>query len=330
MSTSSTILMLNLKEFYWTVTRAVGLGFLHDGSPVPAFLRFWQLIKRIEATNKFQTEQLPMVLRTLSDLNSRMRGTDNLVKSVPVALREFARELREFRAIEAARDRHENELRDRLESLARSAHYLDGRIEFVRRELMFEMRYGARVAMRPFEPLKTQTKILAPEVVAAARTTGLHLNLGCGHIALDGYVNIDRRELPGVAIVAEVDELPFAHGEVDEIFSAHLLEHFPHEELVRRLLPYWKSLLKAGGKFRAVVPDAEAMAKGFAEGTYAWSAFREVTFGMQDYDGDFHFDMFTPDSLILILEEQGFRNIELIERGRRNGACYEFEIVGYA
>jgi len=30
--TRSSILSQKLKEFYWTVTRAIGLGYLHDGS----------------------------------------------------------------------------------------------------------------------------------------------------------------------------------------------------------------------------------------------------------------------------------------------------------
>jgi hypothetical protein len=162
--------------------------------------------------------------------------------------------------------------------------------------------------------------------VAAARKTGLRLNLGCGHIPLEDYVNVDRRKLPGVDIVAEIDALPVAESEAAEIFSAHTLEHFPEEQLRRSLLPYLVSRLRPGGVFRAVVPDAETMIREHVKGDYPWSALREVTFGGQDYDGDFHYTMFTPASLGALLEEAGLKDVNVIEKGRRNGACYEFEI----
>src|SRR6185295_12443783 len=159
------------------------------------------------------------------------------------------------------------------------------------------------------------------------RESGLRLNLGCGHIPLPGYVNVDQRALPHVDIVAEAGDVPIETGKVQEIFSAHLLEHFPQEELRRRLLPYWHSLLEPGGTFHAVVPDGEAMFAGLAVGTYPFEDFREVLFGGQDYEGDFHYNLFTPKSLSSLLAETGFSKVRVVERGRRNGKCFQFEIL---
>jgi len=131
-----------------------------------------------------------------------------------------------------------------------------------------------------------------------------------------------------VDIVAPIDDIPIQHGTVSEIFSSHLLEHFPQEELRRSLLPYWASLLAPGGIFRAVVPDGEAMLTKAAEGSYPFHDFREVLFGSQDYTGDFHYNMFTPASLSDLLLEAGFSDIAVLARGRQNGRCYEFEIRG--
>jgi hypothetical protein len=221
------------------------------------------------------------------------------------------------------------ETRTRLESITSSVEFLLGRVEFVRRELMFEMRYGAAPSGNGNgHQLKTKSEILSPKKLAAARSQRLRLNLGCGHIPLAGYLNVDRRALPGVDIVAEVDDLPFGPAEVDEILSSHLLEHFPQEQLNRELLPYLIGLLRPGGEFRAVVPDAQAMIQNYANGSYPFGSLREVTFGAQDYDGDFHYNMFTPQSLADALQASGLRNVKLIEAGRRNGVCYEFEIVG--
>lgn len=216
------------------------------------------------------------------------------------------------------------------------------RIEFVRREILFELKYGpppasSSAASSPAPspapgptpgplPAQIQPRILSAEKVAAMRERGLRVNLGCGHIPLDGYINVDMRALPGVDIVAEAGNLPFEPASLTELRSAHLLEHFPQEELRRRLLPYWHSLLAPGGSFVAVVPDGEAMVSHLAAGTYAFEQFREVLFGAQDYAGDFHYNLFEPASLHALLEEAGFTGVELPVRARRNGACYELEI----
>ena len=258
--------------------------------------------------------RLPTQINGYLELNKRHASDyDNLVKSVPVALRKITREM--------------SEIREQLANEANTVAYLLGRVEFVRRELMFEMRYGAKTPTTDSQRIKSQVEILNPEKLAAARNQKLRLNLGCGHIPLEGYINIDRRALPGVDIVAEVDELPLEPGEVDEIFSAHLLVHFPQEQLRRELLPYWVGLLKTGGVFGAVVPDAESMIKGYAEGSYPYSALREVTFGGQDYDGDFHFNMFAIEQVEDLMMEAGLANIVWKSKGRKNGACYEMEFM---
>jgi hypothetical protein len=201
------------------------------------------------------------------------------------------------------------------------------RIEFVRREILFEMAHGSGQASAAAVP-RTAARIVSSEKVASAKAQGtLRLNLGCGHIALPDHVNVDMRDLPGVDVIAEVDDLPFEPNSVDEIFSAHLLEHFPQEAMRQRLLPYWFGLLRPGGLFRAVTPDAAAMLAGAGGGTYGFEDFREVVFGAQDYVGDYHFNLFTPDSLGRLLEGAGFRDIQIPVAGRRNGKCFEFEVT---
>ncbi|MCS0582070.1 hypothetical protein NX784_10750 [Massilia pinisoli] len=311
------------------------------------------------SAGRFEAEQLPGLLQAISDINHRqiahIGGHENLVRSVPVALRKLTRETVELRSqeqalaeqVDALAKRADavdqllgqigNEARDAaaragsaengVNGLAESVSYLLGRVEFVRREVMFEMRYGARAATGDKDAVEPQ--IIATDKVEAARRTGLRLNLGCGHVALDGYINVDRRALPGVDVVADVDKLPFNEGEVAEICSAHLLEHFPLEQLRRELLPYWISLLGPEGKFRAIVPDGAAMARAFVAQEYDFENFRQVTFGGQDYDGDFHFNMFSTDSMAKLLTEAGFKSVEVVAENRENGGCKEFEIVAY-
>jgi predicted SAM-dependent methyltransferase len=282
----------------------------------------------------FEVDHMPALLRTLSSANKHQIDLDNLVHAMPMTLRKHTRDLTELTAkveallsdVASLRDQvshNESTLNDRTQSID----YLLGRVEFVRRELMFEMRYGAREIQPDGDAIEVKAEILSQDKLEAARRDGIRLNLGCGHVPLDGYLNVDRRALPGVDVVSEVDGLPFGKGELTEIFSAHLLEHFPEEQLRRELLPYFFGLLAVGGELKAIVPDAEAMIREYTNGTYPYEDLREVLYGGQDYDGDFHFNMFTPESMVKLLTEAGFETPTILERGRKNGRCYEFEIT---
>ncbi len=56
-------------------------------------------------------------------------------------------------------------------------------------------------------------------------------------------------------------------------------------------------------------------------------AFTTVTFGAQDYFGDDHFAMYTPQTLREVLAATGFGSIEVVVESRQNGLCPEMEIV---
>jgi tetratricopeptide (TPR) repeat protein len=213
----------------------------------------------------------------------------------------------------------------RLSDAERQIGELWNRVEFVRREVMLEFSHGRAQHDSLEDTLKIEAKILSPDKLRAATTSGLKLNIGCGHISLPDYINIDRRELPGVDILAEADEIPLPVKSVDEIYSAHVLEHFPQEMLIRRVLPAWHRLLKPGGRLVSIVPDGDAMARSYSAGTYPIENFREVLFGSQEYSGNYHFNLFTPTTLEGLLTNAGFEEFTLVAAGRPNGNCFEFE-----
>ena len=278
-------------------------------------------------------KRLPEVI----EQTDRLAYHDNFLQSVPVALRSMARDNNLLRnQLQDVQTRHDSlqhqiwETQGQLKTAVDAFAYVPKRLEFVRSELMFEMRYGASSATpQGIKPEKVQIEIIHPEKLATHRIEGLRLNLGCGHIPKEDYLNVDSRALPDVDIVADISSLPFGPSEVDEIFSSHVLEHFPQEQLRRQLLPYWTSLLKKGGVFVAIVPDADAMIQKYAKGDYLYNDLREVFFGAQDYDGDFHFNMFIPEQMKDLFIEAGLSNFEVIVRGRQNGACLEMEVRGY-
>ncbi|TMC05694.1 MAG: hypothetical protein E6J41_21190 [Chloroflexi bacterium] len=228
--------------------------------------------------------------------------------------------------LDEARAALENDVRMDRSRLQDELGAIRDRLEFARNELMYEIRYGGR------EPGGAEAEVTEPRIVKpdrlAERGDDVQLNLGCGHIPLPGFLNVDSRELGGVDIVADVHRLPFDPGTLTRIHSAHLLEHFPLEELRRTLLPYWTSLLRPGGRLTAVVPDAEAMISEFSAGRLSFEELRLVTFGQQEYDKDFHFNMFSRASIQDLLQQAGLQDVRVVASGRRNGICYEMEVEG--
>lgn len=281
-----------------------------------------------------------LLRRELDDVATRLSGDVNRVDGV---LSQLAGDIGRIDGVlsQLSGDigRIDGHIRDDLWPLQAKAAGLDGlyettawltqRVETVRAEMMHELRYGSG----PGSAGERGRAAIEPRVVnadALPRDGALpRLNLGCGHLPLDGYVNVDLRELPGVDVVAAVDALPFDPEAVGEIFSAHVLEHFPQVALERQLLPYWHSLLAPGGTFRAVVPDIEAMIDQYKEGRITFENLRSVAYGGQEYEGDFHHTAFTPDSLTALLDKAGFAGADVVERGRVNGDCLEFEVVAY-
>jgi SAM-dependent methyltransferase len=63
--------------------------------------------------------------------------------------------------------------------------------------------------------------------------SAVRVNLGSGNEPLKGWVNVDRRSVSGVDVVADVTMLPFRDGSIDEVLASSLLEHFrdPYEVL---------------------------------------------------------------------------------------------------
>ncbi len=220
-------------------------------------------------------------------------------------------------------------LTGKLTQVEAEQHQIRDRMEFSRQESMLEIQRLRKVLAvgEATTTVVTETAIKNVDLVTSQLASGcLKLNLGCGHKPLDGYVNVDSRDLPGIDVVSRIDAMPFEKGQVAEIHSSHLLEHFMQVNLVNDLLPYWFELLRPGGKFIAVVPDGSAMMRSYAAGGMTFEDIRLVTYGGQEYEGNFHYTMFNSSSLASLLDQAGFTDIVVVDEGRRNGLCLELEI----
>jgi SAM-dependent methyltransferase len=77
--------------------------------------------------------------------------------------------------------------------------------------------------------------------LTTAATASRRLHLGCGRDIREGWINLDASPLPGVAVVADLDDcgntpLPLPDGSIDEFFGSHVLEH------LRNPLPFMQEL----------------------------------------------------------------------------------------
>jgi predicted SAM-dependent methyltransferase len=155
----------------------------------------------------------------------------------------------------------------------------------------------------------------------------LKVNLGCGENPWPDYINVDLREVFDVDIAADARKLPFEQGTLAELASAHLVEHFREYQFRTHILPYWKNLLKPDGVLRIICPNWAAMLERLHDGRMSLADFKKVTFGAQNYEGDDHFMMYTPETLTVLLNAAGFSRVEVESKERMNGLCPEMELV---
>ena len=169
----------------------------------------------------------------------------------------------------------------------------------------------------------------APEILRPEALDGddVRVNVGAGEKPLPGYVNVDFRALPGIDVRADAARLPFAEGSVAELASHHLIEHFRQHYVETVLLPYWRTLLRPDGVLRVVTPNWAVMVEQLEAGQLTFAQFKQVTFGLQDYSGDDHFALYTPETLTAVLEAAGYERIEVVAERRQNGLSPELEVI---
>src|SRR5262249_26615068 len=86
---------------------------------------------------------------------------------------------------------------------------------------------------------------------------GLLLNIGCGQLTPDGWVNADRQPIPGRSFYLDVRKgLPLSNGSARHIHCEHFLEHLECGE-AERFLSECARVLEHGGTMRVIVPDLE-------------------------------------------------------------------------
>jgi predicted SAM-dependent methyltransferase len=170
----------------------------------------------------------------------------------------------------------------------------------------------------------------------------IKLNLGCGSHSVKGWINIDMHrgaDIPPdyqgditdrdwLTSVILTEKLVHSENDVDdpagrrlvctadEILVSHTLEHF---EWSTDPLWMWVELLKPGGRFIAVVPDALHSCQLADIGLIGKDWLVNIVFGM-DRQGPRpelqHHRVYTPSILIKELREHGLVSVQRVVKGQ--------------
>lgn len=140
----------------------------------------------------------------------------------------------------------------------------------------------------------------------------MKLHLGCGDKHIDGFINVDARELKGVDEVDDVKLLSkFSENTIDLIYASHILEHINRLEY-NNVLSRWYNLLKDDGILRIAVPDIEKVFEHYNKNKDL-RILRGFLWGGQSYGFNYHYCGWDFKTLKEDLESVGFKKIEIYD-----------------
>jgi hypothetical protein len=138
----------------------------------------------------------------------------------------------------------------------------------------------------------------------------LMLNLGCGDKKISGYINIDIRKECKPDLVCNVCKLPYEPNTVDRILASDILEHIGIHDL-KGVLMHWHDILKKDGTLIIKTPNLDTIIDYYKTGKIPFEELVRKIYGQQDYEGNYHFTGFNPDSLYRELMYIGFVKIKI-------------------
>lgn len=173
--------------------------------------------------------------------------------------------------------------------------------------------------LKKVETLSTNTNPIEQFRTAGLWSEGqpLRLHLGCGEQHFDGYVNIDyppsEHNVMQIKadIYANIAELDFPPGSVDEVRLHHVFEHFSRVTALAMLIR-WHQWLKIGGKLWIETPDLIGSAKTLLSN----AAWRIKTAAVRHLAGDqaaswaYHVDHWFPERFEHTLRKFGFDPVQ--------------------
>ncbi len=137
----------------------------------------------------------------------------------------------------------------------------------------------------------------------------MKLHLGCGEKIINGFINIDIRDIEGIDLVTDISTLKeIENNSVELIYCSHVLEHFGRHEY-KKVLKNWFNKLKPGGVIRIAVPDFESIVKQYNQNKKL-EVLLGLLYGGQTYSNNYHFCCWDFVTLKKDLIDVGFKSVE--------------------
>ena len=175
----------------------------------------------------------------------------------------------------------------------------------------------------------------------------MRLNIGCGNVPLEGWINIDKYYYPGSKYeltdqravdkwqehetsswrYGDATKLNFESDTFADVIMVHCLEHLDMGQGSRAIMEAHR-VLKPGGTLEIEVPDllkgCELMSKVHVTpdgDNRPWHRIMGLLYGTDGTDGEgqYHLCGYTQEYLRFKLDERGFKDIEEIPVGFGHG-----------
>lgn len=114
----------------------------------------------------------------------------------------------------------------------------------------------------------------------------VRIELGSGPHGIEGFLHVDAVKVGNVDHASDIRDLSWLQtSTVDELYSAHALEHISYTE-VATVLSEWCRVLKPGGKVTIKMPDLDFLCYAHVSGIYSAEETMICIFGgFSDYPG---------------------------------------------
>ena len=138
------------------------------------------------------------------------------------------------------------------------------------------------------------------------------LNVGCANKRMEGYVGVDIHKNKAADVVAPAWDMPYEDGEIEEIYTSHMMEHLCNHEICDTLTEFSR-VLENDGKLVIRVPDFEVYAALFLERGWDWKSTwgLRYIFGYQRRSAEYHFTGWWKERLNRVLPQYGFKIVKM-------------------
>ena len=153
----------------------------------------------------------------------------------------------------------------------------------------------------------------------------LRLNLGCGDIFFDGWVNVDLEDRRKANLLWNLtDQFPLPAGSCTLIYSEHVMEHFSVQDGIT-IFRECHRLLAPGGVLRVAMPSLEYCVDSYVNDSwrpdfYRWEELRSVKTRCEALNVAMrwwgHLWLYDRQELHRRLSEAGFSQVRDAEWGR--------------